>query len=427
MPFQIQEQIVEIDNPKLFQWMDVYSAIQKSIKNLKDNYIIKLNLVKSSKSKLYFHVVYVEDFIGFIDEPFKPSIIESFKDISKADEISCLIIPTGVGAQFGGYAGDANPLAKALANSSKYLLTHPNVVNGAVLTDLPQNLIYLEGFLLDQFLSGRINLLPNKRNKIGVIFDSGINEKRLEYEINVLNAVRAFYGCNILAWTLTDKPMLINPSINEFGFSSGSIKNFEYVIEKAFKLKEAGATAIALCTAIPDSDSSQGYMCGSGVDPIGGVESIMSHIVSSACGLVSAHGPVLLSDDQHKKTDYKNISPLAAGEYIAETFLPSVISGLRFAPQITESPDSKSVKNVSSIIVPYNAFGSAGVFYCNEEFQNVVLVKENKTCLDISPDDLNIRFKVVDSYIDITNSRMLSESGIDTDALRRPIKSIQKI
>jgi Protein of unknown function (DUF3326) len=44
-----------------------------------------------------------------------------------------LIVPTGIGAAMGGYAGDALPIAKAVAASCDRLITHPNVMNGAQL------------------------------------------------------------------------------------------------------------------------------------------------------------------------------------------------------------------------------------------------------------------------------------------------------
>ncbi|CCQ55258.1 hypothetical protein CWATWH0005_1728 [Crocosphaera watsonii WH 0005] len=44
-----------------------------------------------------------------------------------------LIVPTGIGAAIGGYAGDALPVAKAMAKVCHRLITHPNVLNGAQL------------------------------------------------------------------------------------------------------------------------------------------------------------------------------------------------------------------------------------------------------------------------------------------------------
>ena len=426
----ITEKIIEIDNPSSFKWIDVFHVICKQVQEIKNKYVIKVNLVKTTRNKLFFRLIYLEDFYGFIENPFVPEVEVGSKPASTRD-ISCLIVPTGIGAAFGGYAGDANPLAKLFASANKYLLTHPNVVNGAVLSDPPSNMIYLEGFLLDQFLLGNINMIPTKQNKIGVIFDRGINKERLEYEVNVLNALRAFYGCDIVAWTLTDKPVVIKPAVNEYSFSTGTIENLETIIEKAFKLKDIGVTAIAICCTIPDIELSRDYRMGNGIDPIGGVESIISHAVSAVTGLVSAHAPVLLSQEV---VDYKKIAPVSASEYIAQTFLPSVISGLRYVPKIVVGADrsvcpsqQKSFQDIGNIIVPYNAFGSAGVFYLNEIFQNVILIRENKVCLDVNPDHLNLKSTVCDSYNDLIDAKKIKESGIDVSVLKRPIERIQTV
>ena len=40
---------------------------------------------------------------------------------------SVMIVPTGVGAAIGGYAGDALPVARALSTVVDCLITHPNV------------------------------------------------------------------------------------------------------------------------------------------------------------------------------------------------------------------------------------------------------------------------------------------------------------
>lgn len=419
----IIEEILEIDNPPVFKWNNIYLEITKQFKNKN---VIKLNLIKSTRYKLYFNVVSLDGLQSFVQEPFVSKINNQQLTISNL--ISCLIIPTGIGAAFGGYGGDANPIAKILSCTNKYLLTHPNVVNGAVLSDIPANLIYLEGYLLDQYLLGQINILPNAQNKIGVIFDKGINEERLDYEINVLNALRTFYGCEIKAYSVTDRPLIIEPAINKYGFSTGKVKNLEYVIEIAQRFKDMGITAIAICAAIPDLNLNKSYISGSGVDPIGGIESIISRSVSASCGLVSAHAPVLLTNE---RIDYNAISAVSASEYIAQTFLPSVVSGLRFAPKIENK--KSQIKNLFSsldlkeVIVPYNGFGSSGVLALNEICKNIVLIKENKTCLDVDPKHLNIKFNVCDSYIELIGEDKIQELGIDPNVLKRPVKKISKM
>lgn len=429
--FHLKEKIIEIENPREYSFFNLYNLLIKEFKGINLKNILKLNLIKSSKSKLYFYLVYLEDFSSVLDHPFTPMFHKDF-DLSVRKEITCLIIPTGIGAKYGGYAGDANPIAKLLSYNSDYLLTHSNVVNGAVLTDPPSDLICLEGYLLDQLLLGQICIEPTKENNIGVIFDRGIKDERLDYEINVLNALRAFYGCSISAITITEKPLVIEPYISEYGFSTGTIKNLECLIEKAIKLKNLGITTIAICTSIPDLELNQFYTKGEGIDPIGGIESIISRTVSSCTGLVSANAPVLISSE---KIDHKNISPVSASEYIASTFLPSVISSLRFAPRIitindlnqalnSKPPNLKSYLNLSSVIVPYNAFGNLGVLFQNEVSKNVILVEGNKTCLNVNLGDVEANFSVVSTYKDLMNSRNLEEFGIDVSVLERPIQNI---
>ena len=45
---------------------------------------------------------------------------------------SMLIIPTGIGAKIGGYAGDGIPIARLMAQVCDRLNTHPNVLNGEI-------------------------------------------------------------------------------------------------------------------------------------------------------------------------------------------------------------------------------------------------------------------------------------------------------
>ena len=46
------------------------------------------------------------------------------------DYTAVMIVPTGIGASIGGYAGDALPAARLLSCVVDRLITHPNVLNG---------------------------------------------------------------------------------------------------------------------------------------------------------------------------------------------------------------------------------------------------------------------------------------------------------
>ena len=62
------------------------------------------------------------------------------------------VIPTGVGAAIGGFAGDATPVAHLLASVCDRLVTHPNALNAAHFFAKPANALYVEGKALDDWL-----------------------------------------------------------------------------------------------------------------------------------------------------------------------------------------------------------------------------------------------------------------------------------
>lgn len=81
-----------------------------------------------------------------------------------------MIVPTGVGASIGGYAGDALPVARTLSSVVDCLISHPNVLNAAMLYWPMPNVLYVEGHALDQFAEGSWALQPVHQNKVLVHF-----------------------------------------------------------------------------------------------------------------------------------------------------------------------------------------------------------------------------------------------------------------
>src|SRR5450759_4624096 len=65
------------------------------------------------------------------------------RKIENTDKFKALmIVPTGIGAELGGHAGDATPAARLLAGVCDKLITHPNVVNASDINEMPENGLY---------------------------------------------------------------------------------------------------------------------------------------------------------------------------------------------------------------------------------------------------------------------------------------------
>lgn len=58
--------------------------------------------------------------------------------------IGVFIVPTGIGCEIGGHAGDATPAARLTAACCDKLIVHPNVVNASDINEMTENMIYVE-------------------------------------------------------------------------------------------------------------------------------------------------------------------------------------------------------------------------------------------------------------------------------------------
>lgn len=310
----------------------------------------------------------------------------------KNKKIGAFIIPTGIGASIGGYAGDASCWARKF---SKYfnLIVNPNVVNAGGFSGITENMLYVEGYSLDEFFRGNINLIPSINNKVGIVFDKSISQKVMNIHINTLNAVKTVYGVDVI-YEMTKEDVGVEFYVDETGISTGRVKNIKTVLETAKILQKQGANAIAIVCKFDDDNDNEDYDNGIGVDPIGGVEAIISHYISREMVLPCAHSPAF----ENYEISTKIVSPKSASEYITPTFLPCILLGLSQAPQLSKD-DGYSVNDLDFLVMPYNALGGVPVFEALKRNIKVYAIKENKTLLDVTKENLHLNdIILVDSY-----------------------------
>lgn len=318
-----------------------------------------------------------------------------YKVMINGEKLGAFIVPTGIGASIGGYAGDASVWARKFAKYSK-LIVNPNVVNAGCFSGITDKMLYVEGYSLDEFVKGNINLLPSENNKIGIIYDKAIGQDVLNVHINTANAVKTVYGVDVAEYTITGRPVGITFAMDENGISNGGVEYPEELLKSAQALIDKGCEAIAIvCLFENPDDMNDDYANGEGTDPVGGVEAIISHYISQKLQIPCAHSPAF--------TDYQIdsdvVNPKAAAEYITPTFLPCILLGLSQAPKLVKEDDI-SVRNLDYVVVPYDSMGSPAVFAAIENKVPVYAVRENVTALDITPDKLGISEQVivVDTY-----------------------------
>ena len=84
--------------------------------------------------------------------------------------MSFSLIPTGIGCEIGGHAGDATPVARLLSSSCDNLITHPNVFNASDLNEMPENSLYVEGSTICRLMMGTVGLQPVRSNRILAVY-----------------------------------------------------------------------------------------------------------------------------------------------------------------------------------------------------------------------------------------------------------------
>lgn len=309
------------------------------------------------------------------------------------EKLGVFVVPTGIGASVGGYAGDASCWARKFSEKSM-LIVNPNVVNAGGFSGINDNMFYVEGYSLDEFFKGNLNLSPSKNNKIGVVFDSAIPQDVLNIHINTINAVKTVYGVDISGYELTDLPVGVDFSLGADGVSLGSVKNEHALLNASRKLLSKGADAIAIVCYFEDPEEmNEDYSSGVGTDPVGGVEAILSHYISKELKVPCAHSPAFA--DYSISADIVN--PKSASEYITPTFLPCILLGLSNAPKFVSS-GGISVNDVDFLVMPYDSLGSIPVFEAVKRNIKVFAIKENTTALDITPDKISDKIIEVPDY-----------------------------
>ena len=357
-----------------------------------------------------------------------------------------LIIPTGIGCDVGGYAGDAIPAARLLASASDCLITHPNVMNGGSLYWPDTRIQYVEGYSLNLFAEGELFLQPVRLQKVGLLLDAGLEPDLRKRHLQVADGCVASLGLDVGPVITTERAIRINLNKGLSGSSWGNIEEPEVLLRGAEKLKEAGATAIAVITRFPDDNDdleTNLYRQGKGVDMIAGAEAVISHFIVKHLLIPCAHAPGLAP----LPIDY-DLDPRISGEELGYTFLQSVLVGLSRAPNLISKLTIRtnenyslhektllSSRNLGALVVPEGALGGAAVLSCIEKLipliivsnQGVLNVRSTEMRLDYlnGYQDKNILY--ADSYLEAAGMITALRHGINIRSLRRPIHGVKEL
>lgn len=311
-------------------------------------------------------------FVDVINHPLENELTKFYERTRTHNDefVVVLIIPTGIGCELGGHAGDAGPVAKLLGGVCDTLILHPNVVNASDINEMPANALYVEGSTITRLLMGQRGLQRVRSNKILAFIQDDL--PFTDQTINAVNAARSSYGldCDYRLFTGMTMESVINDYVGGEIKGEENIHNF------------VGYDAVSVSSVVTLSEETRNaYYAGElELNPWGGVEAMLTHTLSMEHDLPFAHAPMLASMEEATE-DFGIVDPRQAAEVISLTFLQSVLKGLHRSPKICHpSVADITVSDIDCLIIPDGCVGLPLLAALRQGIQ--VIAVGNKNIMD---------------------------------------------
>ena len=341
-----------------------------------------------------------------------------------------LLVPTGIGSEIGGHAGDATPVARLLSSVCDKLITHPNVVNASDLNEMPENTMYVEGSIITRLLMGQVGLSEVRSNRVLAIIEDHHDELFTNAAVNAINAAKASYGLDCTRIVKLKSELALIAEYTSSGSAVGRVENLDLlcnVLEETHQ--EYDAVAIASIINVPREYHTKYFRSkGKMVNPWGGVEAIFTHTISSLFNKPVAHSP-MLEDQLIANFDPGVVDPRLAAEAISLTFLQCILKGLHRAPKVITDKEAMghhsvyTSADVACLVIPEGVLGLP-TLAALEQGIKVIAVRENK---NLMRNDLNElpwapgQFIQVDNYLEALGVMTAIKVGLSIDSIRRPL------
>ena len=343
------------------------------------------------------------------------------------------VVPTGVGSEIGGHAGDAGPAARLLGGMCDTLITHPNVVNASDINEMPLNGLYVEGSILSRFLLGTVGLRRVRSNRVLVVIDEHADEFFTDSAINSVNGARASYGLDCPRVVTMRPPVKLRARFAPSGRAAGRVEGLAPLLDILTELRdEYDAVSISSVIDVPHEFHTEYFeKHGEMINPWGGVEAMLTHTISTLLDVPSAHSPMF--ESQEISNLYVGVvDPRMAAEAVSVTFLQCTLKGLSTAPRVVTDPadfgrdGTLDAGDVSCLVIPDGCLGLPTLAALLQGIP-VIAVEE---CQTIMKNDLGAlpwrpgQFRRVANFWEAAGIVATMKAGISPESVRRPIAGV---
>jgi hypothetical protein len=347
-----------------------------------------------------------------------------------------MLIPTGVDCAIGGHAGDATPAARLLANVCDNLVLHPNVVNASDVNEQTENSLYVEGSIICRLLMGTVGLRKVRQNRVLLVTEDRRDAPNVvDQTINCAEGARATLGMDISDVLVLEQELFLQTGVSDSGRVTGRVERLGHLLD-VLKAKRGTYDAIALATRItPHIDTVElhrSYFGEGGPNPWGGVEAILTHLVSTVLDVPAAHAPTM-SSEALRTESWGVVEPRKAAEVISTTYLFCVLKGLNKAPQVLVGPTGVydpsvlTAEDVSALVIPDGCVGLP-TLAAVEQGIPVVAVRANSNLMKNDLKSLPFRpgqLHYAANYYEAAGILSAMKAGVAPAAIARPMQPIR--
>ena len=341
-----------------------------------------------------------------------------------------LLVPTGVGAEIGGHAGDAMPVAALLASVCDTLVTHPNVVNASDVIEMPANCLYVEGSVIARLLQGQLGLQRARNNRLLVVLGPHDDELFVHAAINSINAARTSYGLARPQVLRLEQGLQMDSLYARSGRAAGRVRGLEPLFAELDRRRnQYDAVAITSLIDVPASYHFEYFdRMGDMVNPWGGVEAMLTHTVSALYDVPSAHAPMLESREV-ANADPGVVDPRMAAEAVSLAMIQCILKGLQRSPRLITDPEGRrhhSVLNaadISCLVIPDGCVGLPTLAALEQGIATIA-VRENRNLMSNDLTELPWsagQLHIVENYWEAAGVMAALRAGVDPTAVRRPL------
>jgi len=341
-----------------------------------------------------------------------------------------LLVPTGIGAEIGGHAGDAGPVARMLSSSCDNLITHPNVMNASDINEIPENGLYVEGSVITRLLMGTAGLQKVRANRVMLVVDKHRESQIADITVNAVSAARAALGLDCPVVVEMEPSIGMRAQYTTSGRAAGVVESFDRVC-RVFEKYHGQYDAVALASVIDvPSEFHIEYFQSEGdmVNPWGGVEAIFTHALTQLFGVPTAHSPMFESMEI-ANLSVGRVDPRMSAEAVSNSFLHCILKGLHRSPRILTEPSVFgnsgviSAADISCLVIPDGCVGIPTLAAMRQDIP-VVAVRENRNRMKNDLHELPFargKLFIVENYLEVAGILAALRSGVAPSAVRRPL------